>query len=261
MQCLDEVRLWMAMNYLKLNDDKTEFIILGSKHNLRTVTTTHLTIGENKVKPSKCVKNIGATFDEHMKLDKHVAITCRNAWHHLYQISKIKKYLSEPQLKSVIQSFVISKIDQNNSLLSGSPKCLIAKLQSIQNAAAKLICGMNHYDQIEPPLRNLHWLPVKRRIQFKILLLCYKCLHEKGPAYLTELLVPYKPGRSLRSASSNLLVEPKSSMKTYGDRAFSVAGPRLWNDLPSSIKDSRSISSFKKALKTHLFKLELKNSP
>jgi hypothetical protein len=198
---------------------------------------------------------VSTSFDECMKLDKHVAITCRNAWHHLYQISRIKKYLSESQLKLVIQSFVISKIDQNNSLLSGSPKYLIAKLQSVQNGAAKLICGINRFDQIEPPLCDLHWLPVNRRIEFKILLLCYKCLHGKGPAYLSELLVPYKPSRNLRSASSNLLVEPKSDMKTYGDRAFSIAGPRLWNGLPASVKDSPSITSFKKALKTHLFKL------
>ena len=143
----------------------------------------------------------------------------------------------------------------NNSLFIGSPACLTNKLQSVQNAAAKLVSGMNRWDQVEPPLEDLHWLPIKHRIEFKVLLLVYKSLHNKGPEYLKELLVPYAPPRCLRSASSNKLVEPRTKLKTYGDRAFSVAGPKLWNRLPSSIKDSSSVDSFKRALKTHMFKL------
>ena len=90
---------------------------------------------------------------------------------------------------------------------------------------------------------------------FKILLICYKCLYKNGPEYLRELLVDYAPCRTLRSSTSNLLVVPKTNMKSYGDRAFSVAAPRLWNSLPNSIKDCDTIASFKKALKTHFFRI------
>jgi hypothetical protein len=204
---------------------------------------------------SDSVKNIGATIDKYMKLDKQVSLTCKSAWYNLYQISKIKKFLSDSQLKSVMQSFVISKLDQNNGLLVGSPKTLISKLQTVQNAAAKLVCGISRYDHVTPPLEDLHWLPINFRIQFKVLLLCYKSLHEKGPLYLQELLIPYQPARSLRSASSNCLVVPKSNLKTYGDRAFCVAGPTLWNSLPIKIRNSPSVDAFKKNLKTHLFKI------
>ena len=113
---------------------------------------------------------------------------------------------------------------------------------------------MNRWDRVEAPLQELHWLPVKYRIDFKILLLVYKSLNDKGPEYLKELLVPYAPSRSLRSTSSNNLVEPRTRLKTYGDRAFSVVGPKLWNKLPSSIKAASSVNSFKKALKTHMLK-------
>jgi hypothetical protein len=253
--CISEVSIWMAQNYLKLNESKTDFIVLGSKHNLKNVDTTEITIGDMQVKSSECVKNIGATFDPCMKLDRQVANTCKNAWFNLYRISKLKKYLSNTQLRSVVQAFVISRLDQNNTLLIGSPKCLTSKLQSVQNAACKLICGINRYDHIDPPLEDLHWLPVEQRVQFKVLLLCFKCLNSNGPAYLQELLVPYRPTRSLRSGSANLLVEPKTAMKTYGDRAFSVAGPRLWNELPNYVKDCSTLSGFKKSLKTHLFKI------
>ena len=253
-RCIHDVRLWMATNYLKVNDEKTEFIILGSKHNLAKVKTTEISVGESAVHASTSVKNIGATFDEEMKMEKQVALTCRSAWHHLYKLSKIKKYLSDSQLRSVIQAFVISKLDQNNSLLVGLPKCLIARLQSVQNAAAKLVCGINRYEQVEPPLRDLHWLPVARRIDFKVLLLCFKCMNDVGPEYLSELLETYSPTRCLRSSNANLLKVPKTSMKTYGDRAFSVAAPKLWNSLPYNVRDQKTVTGFKTALKTYLFK-------
>jgi hypothetical protein len=256
--CLEEVRLWMAKNYLKLNDSKTNFMVLGSSYNLKSISTTHITIGDADVQPSDSVKNIGATLDKHLKMDAQVNLTCKSAWFHLYQLGKIKKYLSDSQMKDVIHAFVISKLDQNNSLLVGSPKYLISKLQSVQNAAAKLVCGINRYDRVEPPLDKLHWLPVEQRIQFKLLLLCFKCLNGHGPEYLSELLIPYVPTRTLRSSCANSLVEPRSSMKTYGDRSFGVAGPRLWNRLPSSVKDSTSVNAFKKSLKTYLYKTAYK---
>ena len=134
-------------------------------------------------------------------------------------------------------------------------KQLTSRLQSIQNAAAKLIYGIKRYNHVQAPLQKLHWLPVEFRIKFKILLLCYKCMYDNGPVYLKELLIPYVPSRSLRSSSSHQLTIPKTAMKRYGDRAFSVAGPVLWNAIPASVKDCQSVASFKRNLKTHFFKI------
>jgi hypothetical protein len=259
-ECLSEVRKWMAQNYLKLNDDKTDFIIMGSKKNLNKVSTTHVKIGGVSIKAADKITNIGATVDKHMKLERQVNITCSSAWLHLFQISKIKKYLSVDQLKAVINAFVISKLDQNNGLLIGLPKSTTSKLQSVQNAAAKLVAGINRYDRSSPPLEELHWLPIEQRVKFKIMLLCFKTLNNQGPDYLKDLLIPYQPTRTLRSSSSNMLVEPQVSMATYGDRAFSVAGPKLWNNLPSHVKACETVNAFKKALKTHLFKQAFKDA-
>ena len=147
--CLQEVRLWMAANYLKLNDSKTDFLILGSSHNLKSVKTTHIRIGDELVPASSpSVKNIGAIIDQHLKMDKQVSSTCRSAWFNLYQLGKIRRYLSDTQLKSVMQAFVISKLDQNNSLLTGSPKYIIAKMQSVQNAAAKMISSISRHEHV-----------------------------------------------------------------------------------------------------------------
>ena len=106
---------------------------------------------------------------------------------------------------------------------------------------------------ITPSLQALHWLPVKERIQFKILLLTYKCVNGQGPSYLKDLLNDYKPSRSLRSEDKGLLRIPKSHTKN-GEKRFSSTAPQLWNNLPYSIKSSHSTNTFKSYLKTHLFK-------
>ena len=244
----------MAANYLKLNDSKTEFIVFGSKKNLAEIKTQSMCLGESHVPSHPSVKNIGVHLDETLKMDKQVAATCKVAWFHLYQISKIRKYLTDDQTKSVIHANVTSRLDHNNSLLIGLPKKSIGKLQLIQNAAARLIVGLKKRDHVTPTLRELHWLPVEQRILFKVMLLTFKALNNKGPAYLKELLTPYVPARNLRSSSDNQLCVPKSCYVETSKRAFGTRAPCEWNRLPISIRNKPSVNSFKTALKTYLFK-------
>ena len=129
----------MAQNWLKPNDDKTEFIIIGSPCNLKKVEYT--VVGDHKIFKSKQVGNIGAIFDTSATMEAHVIKTAQTAWYHLYSISKIRPYLTTEQTR-VIHAYVTSRLDHNNSLLSGVPETtLLCKLQKVQNAAAKLILG------------------------------------------------------------------------------------------------------------------------
>ena len=107
---------------------------------------------------------------------------------------------------------------------------------------------------ISPVLFALHWLPIRQRIKFKLLVLVYRCLHQLAPAYLSDLIIPYTPARSLRSADSNLITTNIYRLERCGRRRFSVAGPFLWNKLPASVKSANSLGAFKSALKTHLFR-------
>ena len=102
-------------------------------------------------------------------------------------------------------------------------------------------------------LNFINWLPVEKRIIFKILLLTYKALHSQAPIYISELLVPYKPARTLRSSSALLLKQHKYNLKNYGYRQFQVSAPCLWNSLPKSIKSASSVNFFKSKLKTYLY--------
>ena len=153
----------------------------------------------------------------------------------------------------LVHAFITARLDYRNSILYGLPKRLIQRLQRIQNTAARLVTRTNRDDHITPVLKGLHWLPVQERIMFKILLLTYKTIHGTAPSYLSELVSSYTPSRSLRSSSTNLLCRRKTKLLQYGGRSFFSAAPKLWNELPDSVRKCESLDVFKSALKKHLF--------
>ncbi len=122
----------------------------------------------------------------------------------------------------------------------------------IQQHVSWLRGGWAH---ITPVLESLHWLPVCFRIDFKVLLMVFKCLNGLGPSYLSELLLPYKPSRTLGSSGSGLLVIPKVRTRTHREASFQHYGPRLWNSLPEDLRAAENVHVFKSRLKTHLFSL------
>ncbi len=152
--------------------------------------------------------------------------------------------------KKLVYAFMTSRLDYCNALLGGCPASSINKLQIVQNAAARVLTRSKKYDNITPILQSLHWLPIKFRISYKILLLAYKALN--APVYLTNLLSRYNPTRSLRAQNSGLLVIPRIAKSTKGGRTFSYLAPKLWNSLPDNVRGSDTLFLFKSRLKTSL---------
>ena len=192
-------------------------------------------------------------MDEHLTLFTHVNSIVRSAFLKIREISYHRRFLTLDSTKTLMHAYVTSRVDYCNSLLFGLPNNLIRKLQSVLNTAARVVTMTRKYDSITPVLYGLHWLPIKYRIQFKLLLLVFKALNGLAPSYLSDKL-SYKPVCKLRSSCQYLLIVPRSNLKSYGDRCFSVAGPKLWNSLPKKLRICESLESFKRDLKTHLFK-------
>lgn len=162
--------------------------------------------------------------------------------------------LTDSDLEMVIHAFVSSCLDYCNSLFTFLNKSALNCLQMVQNAAARLLTGSGRRAHINPILSSLHWLPIKFRIDFKILVLTFRALNGQAPQYITDLLCTYSPGRSFQSAGQSLLIVPKTCYKTRGDLSFEAVAPRLWNALPLFLRLADSVESFKRQLKTLLFK-------
>ncbi|XP_066016040.1 uncharacterized protein [Pocillopora verrucosa] len=252
--CVRDIDRWMSCNKLKLNRDKTELLVISSKYRPRPSLDSIL-VGDHRVERSDKARNIGVVFDETLSLDKHVSSVCKSALFHLRNIAKMRMYLTSESTKTLVHAYVTCRLDNCNSLLLGSPDYIIQKLQRVQNCTARLVAGQPRAAHIRPVLKELHWLPVERRITFKVLLLTFKALNNPAPPYLSQLIVPYNPTRNRRSAGKHLLEVPNVRLKSYGDRAFSVAAPKQWNDIPLDIKLSGSVDVFKSRLKTYLFRL------
>ena len=259
--CISEIRSWMRKNMLKLNEDKTEFIVFSPKHRPLSHSDLKLTIGSDTIRSVSSVKNLGVIFDNAMLLENQVNAITKSCYYHLRNIGSIRECLTDDACKTLINALVTSRLDYGNALLYGINDSLCKKLQKIQNSAARLISRSKKRDHITPVLKNLHWLPIESRPKFKILLFTFKALHELAPAYIQELLTVYQPIRSLRSESNFTLTVPRVRSTTYGTRCFAKSAAVLWNDLPMHMKKSTSVSVFKKNLKTYLFQLVFTGNP
>ena len=199
---------------------------------------SHIYVCDERVLASPRARNIGVLFDESLSMVPQVTATCKSAFYHL------RKQLTFAA-QVLVQALVTSKLDYCNSLLYGLPKNVIKQLQRVQNAAARVVTLSPKFCHITPVLANLHWLSIYLRIELKILIVTCKTLHGLAPSYIKDLVQSYLPARDLRSSKKNLLVVPAFNINSYGDRAFSVAAPLLWNSLPQHIKDAGSLDFLK----------------
>ena len=253
--CIKDISTWMQKNKLKLNDDKTEYMVISSDRVKAGLSIPDLMAGAIKVSPSHAVRNLGAMFDDTLKMSNQIKAITKKCHFHLHNIRAIRKSLTKTATEQLVHAFVPSTIDNCNALLCGIPSSLIDKLQRMQNSAAMVVTLKRKHDSITPVLKDLHWLPVSSRIKFKVLVLTWRALNGIGPSYIREMLCWYEPPRMLRSTTNSQLIVPRTRLSTYGDRAFSVVAPKLWNSLPVQLKLSKTLDEFKTKLKTHLFDL------
>ena len=192
-------------------------------------------------------------------MDLHVNNITRSCFYHLRQLRSIRRSLSTDATKTLVHSLISSRVDYCNSIFYGATNIVVKRLQSVLNAAARLISNKRKFDNITPVLRDqLHWLLIRQRIEFKIAVFVRNAVHGRGPTYLGCTCNPVREvdARShLRSAARGDLTVPRTRTRRFGPRSFRVSGPVVWNSLPEDIRiPELSLECFKSMLKTHLFR-------
>ena len=218
----------------------TEFIIIGSKQRLSKLNECSIRVGSNDVQfPVNTVRNlVGSWFDSNLSMSTHINKLCSTAFFYLHNIQGIRKYFDQKSLLTLLLAFITSRLDYCNSLLYGLPNTEISKLQTVNNAAARTVTFSSKFSHVTPVLCELHWLPVRFRISFKMLLIVFKSLLGQTPLYISNLIsVRNRSAYQIWSNDGLLLGFPRGKMLTsFRDWSFSVAAPTLWNALPTSLR-------------------------
>ena len=253
-ECVAAVRQHMGQKMLKMNNSKTEVVLISSRAMARRIQNVPtVTVGDDVVSLSEVARYIGVDMDKHLTMENYVNAICKVSQFHLYKIGRIRHLLDRRTCEQLTHAFISSKLDYANAVLCGLPQRQIQKLQRIQNQAARVVSKAERRNHITPVLRELHWLPVAQRIEFKICLLVFKCVNGIAPEYLSELIHYRENLREHRSSNQKMLHLP-ASRSSFSDRAFGIMGPKLWNGLDLSVKNCTDVKQFKQKLKTHFFR-------
>ena len=209
-------------------------------------------VARSSISFSDSLTCLGFAIDSNLSLDSHVTSIVKSCNYHIRALRHIRPVLSRELAETVARSITMSRLDYCNSILAGSSNKSIDRLQKVQNSLARVVTGAKWGDHITPVLRELHWLPVARRIDYKLATLTYNVRLSHTPPYLSQLLVEHVPVRNLRSNCAPKLVTKRVN-SVLASRAFCVTAPILWNSLPDVVRSAKSLSIFKGLLKTFLF--------
>ena len=226
-------------------------MILSNKSKTFPIDLNHLNCAgeEISILSANVVRNLGV----YLTMESHIKKVTQSCHFQLKNIGKIRDLIDKDIAHMLVHSFVTSRLDYCNCLYAGVPLYLLERLQKIQNKAARLVLRKDRKHDSKELLRLLHWLPVQKRVDFKIACLVFKSLNNLSPSYIQDLIEIYKPTRTLRSSASISLKAPIPPNAFVG-RAFSFNAPKIWNNLSHGTRSCTSLQSFKKCLKTEFFK-------
>ena len=244
-----DIENWMTSNMLKLNGDKSDIMVLNGPRRPR-IELPPITICDESVFKSDSTTLLGVEVNSTLSLKSHVKNTTKCCFYKLHNLFKIRRFLSEDAAKTIVHTLMTSKLDYCNSVLNGLPNTTLEFLVRVQKAAARLISNKTKFQHISPVMKDLHWLPIKKRIEYKILVLTFKCVHHPTPAYLTELL-HNRTNKGTRADNKNLLVVPKVNKSTL-DAWAKFQFYSTFSLEPAAQPPASSLEIFKKKIKDTL---------
>ena len=246
--CMSKITTWMNKQFLKINPDKTELLLLYPRELKGKVIIKGVILDDQCIRFSDQVKNVGLWLDKNLSFEYHVNKIVSHSFKLLKDIGRVRNLLSRKHTEMLVHAVISSRLDQCNSVLFGINKSNLNKLQKVQNSAVRLVVQKRKHDSVSESIKELHWLRVESRIIFKMLLLVHKSIQGKCSK---NLELPYKKYNC--RPDDFLMLETKRCKTKYGERTFAWAAPRLWNALPLKMRVEQNTILFKKLLKTLLF--------
>ena len=243
----------MRHNFLKLNNDKTEVVEIGIYMNM----VSSLKVSGFEIVPKEKAKNLGFIFDDQLSLEQQLLAITKKCNMNLRNYWKIGSKLTQELKIQLVHAGVLSVIDYCNAVYGGLNEADLQKLQKLQNSAVRFIFGLRGkacHQPISPYLKQLHFLPVRFRIKYKISLLTFKCLNNMAPKYLSDMLMLRQPKmHNVRLDNDFYLLEPSITNLRKSRAAFCVSAPLVWNELPYNLRCQTDLMKFKVDLKTYYF--------
>ena len=256
-----DVKKWLSANKLKLNPDKTEFIVFGSKiHHEKLNKSFPVNILGNFLSPVGEVRNRGVWFDSDFSFSRHVQNICKSCFAQIRDLRHLRGYLTHHAALMAANALVGSRLDYCNSLFRSLSALDLRKLQCVQNSLARIVTNTTKYSHITPVRKILHWLPIEQRSIFKTALLVYKFLNCGQPRYFAPFLKPRQSVYNTRKSQADgvFLEIPHFATSLYKSSkhfglSFAYDAPKIWNDLPDDVRSATSLHSLRRKLKAYLF--------
>ena len=258
--CLEDVKRWLSTNKLKLNPDKTEFIVFDSNSQCEKPYHSFLVnILGNLISPRHAVRNLGVWFDSDFSFSCHVMKVCKACFAHVWDLKRLRGHLTHEAALMAPNALVGSRLDYSNSLFRALSALDLHKLQCVQNSLAKIVANTTKYSHITPVRKALHCFPIKYRSIFKTAMLVYKFLHSGNHKYFEPFLIPRHSAYNTHlSQSDGIFLEVPHFASVLKSRrhfglSFAYDSPIIWNDLPDEVCSANSRASFRSKLKSYPF--------
>ena len=262
--CTQRVHDWLLNNGLHLNPSKSEAIAFYNPKSKPLAALAEsigtVSVAGSPIRLQTSIKNLGVYLDSKMSFDKQVSETCKACYFHIRALRHIRASLTTEAAKTIAAAIVGSRLDFCNSLLAGTSVSNLTRLQRVQNTLARVVAQKPRFCHITAVLSDLHWLPVRHRITFKIATVTFRVLQSQQPSYLSSLIPRYLPARALRSSSSFSICVPPRKTTMAASKSFSSVVSNTWNALPNHLSSIPTLPVFRRALKHHLFLLAYPDS-
>ena len=241
---------WFRANSLKVNPNKTQLMIFGTRQNLRTLPNVTVAFRGVTLETHTEVKNLGVIFDRHLSWEQHISMVTRRCFGTLTGLAHLRHYLPGSVLTALISALVLSHVRYCLAVYGNGSGKNSDRIQKILNFSARVISGRRKFDHISDVREGLRWLSAPDLVRYHTLTLAHKVMRWDEPESLSRVLRPNSEVRDRRTRQDGLLHVPRC-VTTFGQRQFAVRAPAQYNALPDFVS-ARSVSTFGPALKRHM---------